>query len=88
VSVKTKEMFYVACDECGADAFEDSEYVAWSDEDGALAALEGSDWSEWNGLHRCPKHNPFCERCGRDAGELSGERDYLCINCFDLVGSA
>lgn len=86
MSLKAVEMWTIACDECGREAFESYEIVAWSDPTGALESFnDGNDWSEFEGKHRCRDHNPFCERCGEDAGELSGERDYLCPMCFEKV---
>lgn len=39
-----EKTFYVAvCDGCGKE-HEDDEYAAWSDQDGALASAENSDW--------------------------------------------
>lgn len=95
MSLKPVEMWTVVCDECGRSAFEGTEFVAWSDRNGALEIFDESceDWSSWTPpssretIHRCPDHNPFCERCGAEAGELSGERDFLCASCFELVPS-
>jgi hypothetical protein len=72
----------IRCDVCGKDAFAGGEYSAWSDKDGALESL-GDDWDTWGNQHRCPDHNPFCIRCGKDAGEYCGERDYMCPQCFE-----
>ena len=86
MSVKPVTMYTVVCDECGRDAFEGGEYVAWSEQDQALEMarelVESGEWSEHGGKHRCEDHNPFCTRCGRDAGELCGERDYMCPPCW------
>ncbi len=83
MSVKEVTYYTVICDECGVSAFEGQEFTAWSDADGAIwAVAESLEWSEDNGQHRCSKHNPFCENCGKDAGEFCGERDFLCPVCF------
>lgn len=88
MSLKQVEMWTIACDECGAEAFTGDDFVAWSDRDGALEVFDETcdDWSTFEDKHRCPKHNPFCTRCGGDAGELSGERDFLCPSCWTLSG--
>lgn len=86
MSVKPVTFYTIVCDVCGKDANEGGEFSAWSDSEGALAVFDESneDWSvSPDGReHLCPDHNPFCTRCGKDAGELSGERDYLCPSCW------
>jgi hypothetical protein len=90
VTIKAVTYYTIVCDECGKDAFADDEYSAWADPSVALDTVE--DWGEWSiwppyvvdgTKHRCPDHNPFCEKCGKDAGEFSGERDYMCQECWD-----
>jgi hypothetical protein len=42
------------CDRCGLNSTENSDYSAWSDEEGAWLDAEGSDWAEIDGNHYCP----------------------------------
>jgi hypothetical protein len=90
MTFKSVTMWTIQCDACGKEAFEGQEIVAWSDKTGAeMSLIDNADWSiDPSGhLHRCPDHNPFCERCGLDAGELSGERDYMCPTCFEAMSA-
>lgn len=89
MSITEVVLFTVRCDECGINAFEGSDYVAYTDAESAREVFIDScdDWSSFpqgraSTKDRCPEHNRFCEECGEDAGELCGERDFLCSACF------
>jgi hypothetical protein len=44
MSFREVTMWTVVCDRCGKSADEDTDYVAWSDKDGAGVVAEGVDW--------------------------------------------
>lgn len=53
MSLKTTEMFYVACDGCGKSACEGTEWVAWDVPDAAEEAARDADWLMQDGKHYC-----------------------------------
>ena len=77
--IRTRTMFYVACDICGATESAYDGIVAWTDEESATAVVEESEWTVKNGKHYCPSHW-ICQapQCHVELGPLAGERDYLC----------
>jgi len=86
MAVHTAPFYWYVCDECGARQNADDSIVAWSDQGGAAESALDSGWSIEGDLALCHTCGPFCERCGKPAGPLSGERDYHCVECWVLIG--
>jgi hypothetical protein len=86
VSVKEAPYYWIECDNCGERADYD-EFSAMDTPDAAIDRAINSEWTEQGGRHHCPDCPVIadCEKCGKDAGELPGERDYLCQSCWDAA---
>ncbi len=86
MSIKSAPYYWVVCDNCGVrDEYGD--FSAMSDSGQAVDLAIDADWSEQGGRHHCPACPVIadCEKCGKDAGEMSGERDGLCQACWDAA---
>jgi hypothetical protein len=53
--IKELKMFTIICDNCGADAFEGTEYSGYSDEGFAKEEAIEDGWKEEGENHYCPK---------------------------------
>ena len=84
MSLRSAPYFWIECDNCGSRC-EYGDFTAWSDADQAVDLAP--DWSCEGGKHHCPDCPPLCGNCGESAGDLAGERDYLCQPCFDKEAS-
>lgn len=90
VSVREVTMYRVECDAdgCSASPQNGSEYVAWSDTDGALSVLdpyEGDNWDWYRGVrgHYCPEHAPTCLRDGCTVRYYDDEFGVVCEDHAD-----
>lgn len=54
MSFEEVKMYTVKCDNCGVDAFENTEFSCWNDEDVAWTMAEEEDWQEIEDKHICP----------------------------------
>ena len=53
--IKEVKMYTVVCDNCGKDAFKNSEYSCWSDESTAHECAMESDYVDHEGFDYCPE---------------------------------
>lgn len=77
--IRTRTMFFAACDICDLTPEAWDGIVAWTDEASALEMAQESGWIVKDGRHYCERHF-ICEAsgCHTECGPLAGERDYLC----------
>jgi hypothetical protein len=88
MTVKSAPYYWLECNGCGVRA----DYGDFSAMEGVGEAIDlalDSEWSMQGDRHHCPACPPIanCERCGNNAGELPGERDYHCQACWDAAES-
>lgn len=55
MSIQTKEMYTVICDNCGKDVGQGAEYSCWSDAEFAEEQAMEGEWIEKDNLHFCPQ---------------------------------
>jgi hypothetical protein len=65
VSLKAVTYYTIGCDEpgCHREAFEEDEFTAWKQPEGAAESFDpGSDWqATQDGRHFCPDHRTWSE---------------------------
>ena len=87
MAIESAPFYWIVCDIDGCEArcpdAGTDDCVAWADQSQAEDCALSSDWMRsQTGLWACEEHAfRWCERCGVDAGQLAGERDYLCADC-------
>ena len=81
MSLKSEPYYWLECDNCGERA-DYGEYSAWSDVSQVIDAAVDAEWSIHGDVHHCPACPVLCEKCGKPAGDLAGERDYHCEACW------
>lgn len=89
MAIKTAPYYWLECDQCGKRC-DYGEFAAYADESYALGeAVDGLDWTTDGQRHHCPDCPGLCrcEECGKPAGELAGERDYRCPQCFEQTAT-
>jgi hypothetical protein len=86
VSVHSKLFYWLTCDNC-QERIDYGDFAAMSDESDAIDAALDSDWTTDGTKHHCWNCPPLtrCDRCDKPAGDLAGERDYLCQDCWDAL---
>ena len=88
MSLKSAPYYWVECDSCG-ERCEYGDFSALADFGSAIDGALDSEWTQdGQGKHHCRDCEPFCEECKKPAGPLSGERDYLCQECWDKAEAA
>lgn len=84
--------YWLECNQCGAKSTEHSEFAAWQQVEGAVTEAQDSEWDvpTPDGTKAlCPDCAPYCANgCGKPAGELCGEREYMCVHCWLATGEA
>lgn len=86
MSFTRHEMWSVLCDfpDCGADAQEDTDYVAWDDQHQAWNdASACGGWEVFDGKHLCQAHWHWCENADDDA--KAGPAQGCCLTEVVLV---
>lgn len=86
--IQSEPSYFAVCDECGK-RYEYGEFSGWATDGSAIDdVVRDGDWFVWQpdggvAQFRCTDHIPFCEECGQDAGEDFGERDGMCVTCWE-----
>jgi hypothetical protein len=83
MALQSAPYYWLKCDGCGDRA----DYGDFSAMDSAASAIDLATDSEWTmdgEKHHCPRCPILteCERCGKPAGDLAGDRDYYCAACW------
>ena len=86
MTIKSAPYYWLECNNCGERA-EYGDFAAMDSEASAIGQARDSEWTRQGDRDHCPDCPPIgdCERCGKDAGELPGERDYHCQSCWDAL---
>jgi hypothetical protein len=81
--LKSAPYYWVECDNCG-NRIDYGDFSALADDgqavDGALDSEWTTDGDRWH-CFNCPTIAK-CDRCGKPAGDQSGDRDYNCEVCW------
>ena len=92
MSVQSKPLHWIVCDSCDRRADNgDVGYTVHDTRDEAVSnAVGDGEWTSDGVRHHCPDCPALsrCDECDRPAGDLSGERDYLCQACWDAESEA
>lgn len=90
MSARNAVMHWIDCDSCNARVGIDGETPVYDSHSEAVEAALDADWStdseRWH-CWDCPRL-ATCEVCYQPAGDLAGERDYLCQTCWDADSAA
>jgi hypothetical protein len=83
MSVKSKPYYWLVCDDCSTAA-DYGDFSAYGDAGQAIDSALDSDWTTDGERHHCPACASLtvCETCRKPAGDLAGERDDLCQECW------
>lgn len=88
MTIQSSPFYWIACDGEGCTnrcPEEGAEIAAWQQPDGAEEDALGCEWTtDGDGHWLCLDCGPFCD-CGKPAGPLSGEREYMCPGCAGVA---
>ena len=82
MALKSAPYYWIECDGCGKRCDYD-DYSAWDNSRTAIDYAIEADWTTDGERRHCGSCPGLfkCEKCGKPAGDLCGERDYHCPKC-------